>query len=161
MRVIACPISGEYKDNNVIRIVASFVMVISSLIIYTIYKGYGNLSVWITLILLTDFIIRAFLNSKYSLLAFLSTQLHQSFKLKMKRVDAAPKMFAARVGVLFTVTTFITLLLNFSLLALIVITILWLCAFLEAVFDFCVGCFVYQFIPLPLAQVLASKIDFK
>ncbi|CAN5200754.1 DUF4395 domain-containing protein [soil metagenome] len=133
---ITCPISAERVNENSVRVAAIYTIFIAGLALLT--NNY-----LITLLLAADFGIRAFFFGKFSPLRWISSLTAKVFGLKPKPVDAAPKRFAAGVGFAFCVFISVALYFHFPVAAYIGGGILILCAFLEGVFAFCVGCVIY------------------
>lgn len=142
MNTLICPVSKERINGTAVRITASLVVAASVLYLLT-----GNLM--ILLLLLADFAIRAFTPLKYSPLSLTAATFAKGFKLPVKLIDKAPKLFAARVGFLFCLTG-IVFHTTVPVVSIAVIAILIICALMEAVIDFCVGCMVYTYVVLPL-----------
>jgi hypothetical protein len=154
----SCPISGEQRDNNTVRIVAAQTFIIA-VIALVVALAVGALpAAVITGLLAIDFVIRAFIKPKYSPLATLGRGISSGLKLPKKMVDSAPKVFAARIGVLFTVTSTILYALGLTLAGTVVLAILIVCAFLESALGFCVGCQVYSLLPKKISAILARGI---
>lgn len=123
---------NEYK----VRLVAFFVFVL------TIVYLYSNF-LFIPSFLMIDFLLRSTPFSKLSLLGWLSEQLIKIFKAPFKPVYYPPKRFAARIGLVFSLC-----ILGFHVLgwnAFLLSSVLMFFAFLESVFGFCAGCYVYGF----------------
>jgi hypothetical protein len=112
----------------------------------------------ITGLLGVDFIIRAFVKPKYSPLATLGRGISSGLRLPKKMVDSAPKVFAARIGVLFTVSTTILYAAGLTLAGTVVLAILIICAVLESALGFCVGCQVYSLLPKRVSALLVKGI---
>jgi hypothetical protein len=102
-------------------------------------------------VLLADFIIRGFTSIKGSPYSFAAKKLNQIIGLKPIMIDKAPKLFASRVGAVFALTS-VSLYFISPAASMVVASILMFFAFLEAVFDFCVGCVVYTYVVLPLNE---------
>ena len=120
---------------NKIRLTAFLVFLLTIIYIKTNFIG-------IPIFLLLDFAIRGFGFGKWSVLGFLAEKLVTLFKLEQKPIYFPPKQFAAQVGFIFSFTL---LLFNiFDLNAIVISLILLICAGLEAFFNFCVGCYVYN-----------------
>jgi hypothetical protein len=147
----ACPISSESRNEVVVRLVAAFVVIISAA---SIAAG-PHVAPWVFLALAADFVVRGFAKPKYSPLATLARGVANTLKLAPKPVDAAPKRFAARVGVVFTIAACALYLGGAPLAGSIVAGVLITCAVLESVFAICVGCTVYSLLPAPVARALA------
>lgn len=120
---------------NKIRLTAFLVFLLTIIYIKTNFIG-------IPIFLLLDFAIRGFGFGKWSVLGFLAEKLITLFKLEQKPIYFPPKQFAAQVGFIFSLTL---LLFNiFDINAIVISLILLICAGLEAFFNFCVGCYVYN-----------------
>jgi len=80
----------------------------------------------------------------YSPFAFISEWFVKTCKLPIKPVYLPPKRFAARIGLLFSITIFILKLLAID--TIIVSAVLTFFAALESFFSICAGCYVYSFL---------------
>ncbi len=137
MKNVVCPISNEKVLVNIPRI--------NAFLVVGMLVGY-MLSDYIVMVafLVIDFLIRGFFSSRYSPLAVISSKLHSMFKWNNeKMINKAPKIFAARLGFVFTVMILFFHLLGFQMLANAFSTILILFASLECVLNFCMGCWVF------------------
>lgn len=138
----ACPVSGERLDERAVRFVAWITVVF--LLLYLIV-GLR----WIPLFLLVDFSMRGIFSRKWAPLALLARRVVKRFDFGTKKlINAAPKIFAARLGVLFSALLLLFQLIGFqnSLPTYIVGIMFLTAAFLEAAFAFCLGCRIYQLI---------------
>ena len=132
-----CPISFNRVDANFVRIIAAQVISIALLLIFTQELIFA-------LILFFDFSVRILNLKKLSILAYIAQYIIKYFQIEAELCDEAPKRFALYVGII--IITIFTLLyfLKLNIMASILVSILLLCAFLEATFDYCVGCKVYH-----------------
>ncbi len=145
MKNILCPVSSERFNENIPRLIGLFVVIL--LIAYVI------LNIWlIPAFLLFDFYLRGFGKGKYSLLLKLAVALNSKFHFKGKLIDKAPKMFAARLGFVFTFLIVAFQLLGFALLSNSIAFALIVFAGLECVANFCVGCLVFTWFVKPSMQ---------
>lgn len=128
-------------NETVVRLVGGFVSLFAIAILVT-------QSYWISLYLIFDFFFRAFTNIKPPL-ALLSIFIAEKLNLKPKPIYAPPKKFAAGVGFAFSIAITALLFLNFTTAALLVTSILLVCAVLESIFAICVGCYVYDWVVAP------------
>ncbi len=135
MLIKTCPIGKDLVDENVSRAVALWVVGLSLAFLVS-----GNLL--IVAFLIFDFAARAFC-LKFSLLAHLNrTILHSILKLKPKPYNAAPKKFAAKLGLIFSI---IMASLPFApAVALTSALFLIFAASLEGFFGVCIGCILYS-----------------
>lgn len=139
---LICPVSPERVDENRVRVTALGVILMMGVFFLT-----GN--VLFPALLIVDFFIRAFSRLPYSPLSWLAHKLVMVIGTKPVLIDKAPKIFAARIGLLFTVIITVASFLGFGLLANIMGATLVLFAFLECGLNFCTGCWVYTFIVYP------------
>ncbi len=132
-----CPISLKSIDTQIVRINSVQMFFILTAFLFT------NESVFINF-LLFDFTMRLFKLHKYSPLTILSVQIIKSIKLKSKFSDEAPKKFALILGWIFLLTTSLAVALDSQFFTLTFTLILLICTALEAAFEFCIGCTIYQ-----------------
>lgn len=142
---LVCPVSSERVDENRVRTTAFGVLMLMGLFFMTNNPIFPA-------IMLVDFYIRAFTRLKYSPLSFLAHLFVRAIGTEPVWIDKAPKMFAARVGLLLTSLTLAAALLNLPLLAMVTGATLVLFSFLECGLNFCAGCWVYTFIVFPLVR---------
>ncbi len=147
----ACPISGDSRNERVARVVAAFVIaiVVAAVVLGPPWAGV------ILLLLALDFAVRGFGSARRSPLATLARGLANTLRLTPKPVDAAPKKFAARIGVVFSALSGLLYVTRLPAAALVVAGVLVVCATLEAALGYCVGCKVYALLPRPVARALA------
>jgi hypothetical protein len=142
MKQIVCPISNEKINEQITRSNA----LIGILLLIT---GLMLNSASFLVFLMADFFIRAFTKSKYSPVSYASHWLTSALNLGEKRINKAPKNFAARLGFLMMLvitTLFVT---GFSTAAFVVSGILVFFATLEFALAICVGCIIYTYAILP------------
>lgn len=137
----SCPISFNRIDAHLVRIVALQVIVVALLLI-----GTGHL--FFAALLLFDFSVRTLNLKKLSPFATIARLLIKSFDIKPQLCDEAPKRFALYLGL--GIIGFFTLLLlfGFSKVATVLVSILLICASLEAAFDYCIGCKIYHYLQI-------------
>jgi hypothetical protein len=133
-----CPISERNINENVSRLNASFTLIIGVLFIIT-----G--SFWFLFAMLTDFIFRLLSEGKLSPLIKLNTYLLENFNARKVIINAGPKIFAARIGLLLTAISLLFWFLNLPFASFITAGILVFFSFLESVFGFCVACKIYPY----------------
>ncbi len=136
-----CPISLNRIDAHLVRIVASEVVVAALLLLITH-------SLILSLLLLFDFSVRALRMRNLSPFVFLAGIIMEIFHISAHLCDEAPKRFALYLGVGIVMLFTLLYLLGFSFSASILVGILLICAFLEAAFDYCIGCKIYYFIQI-------------
>ena len=131
-----CPISADRINERVARLNGLFTFLLIILFIVT--------RLWfISAFLVFDFLMRSIGLSKFSPLAFLSKGIVKLFSLKKKLINAGPKIFAARIGLVVSIAIFIFSLMGLNITALVLAGVLGLFSFLETAFGFCVACEIY------------------
>jgi hypothetical protein len=144
-------VSKLYVDEQVVRLIAAQVAIIA---------GLSLAFNWIfpIFLLAADFGLRAF-TLQPSPLAAVARIIADLLKLKTKPIFAAPKKFAAAVGFVFSLAISVLLILKLETAAYIVGGILVLFALLEAVFNVCVGCYVYNWLVAPIVNKKNNKTE--
>ena len=143
MKNLICPVSNKKANENIVRITAFWVIVLT--VLFIIFPN-----PIIPLFLALDFYIRAFTGLPYSPLSWISTGIGRGLHFTPRWIDKAPKIFAARVGFLFSMLMLVLTLAGVSIAAISTASVLVLFAFLECGLNFCAGCWVYTFIVLPV-----------
>lgn len=154
---LSCPISGSQRDNTTVRVVAGFVLLLVVAALLAALLVSAQTAAIITGVLALDFMIRAFVKPKYSPLAALGRGTVSALKLPKKMVDSAPKVFAARIGVVFLVAATILFAAKLLYTGVVVLIILLVCAALEALAGFCLGCWMYSLFPKKVGNVLSRE----
>ncbi len=142
MKQLVCPISNEKVNEHLTRLNAFFTVLL-------IAAGFVFNSVLFPLLLLADFFIRAFGNSRYSPVGFASAGLASLLQLRKKPIDKAPKIFAARMGFVMTLFIAVLFMTGFYTASMVIAGILVFFATLEFAFGICVGCYIYTYLVLP------------
>lgn len=143
MKNLICPISTEKIPEHLPRIIAFFNI---SIMVSYIITGLH----WIIALLVIDFLLRGYDYSKYSPIFHLSMFASKVVKLKSKKIDKAPKLFASRLGGFMMLIALPFSLLGFETVAFSIIGIVIALSTLECVLSFCVGCVIYTFLVRPL-----------
>jgi hypothetical protein len=140
MKIYAiCPISQKKVNERVARLNAVFTVLLITGFFFT-------QNIFFVAFLGIDFFLRTSDRSKYSLLAISSKNIVKYLQVRELMINAGPKIFAARIGLIFSSLIVLTYLLNAKILAFIFTGILGLFSFLEAVFGLCVACEIYPFV---------------
>jgi len=142
MKNLICPISDQRVNEKVTRLNALFTIGI-------IVLAHSLNSTFLLVFLMTDFFIRAFTDIKFSPVSFLSHYLSHAVGLQTKLIDKAPKIFAARLGLLLTAVIFALFVLDLKQASVIVSGILVIFAGLEFLFAFCAGCLIFSYVVSP------------
>jgi hypothetical protein len=141
---LVCPISTDRVNEHVVRTTA---LVMAAMAIAYLVTG----ARWIPLLMAIDFCIRGFWRRDRSAAARLAGAIVARLGRPPVMIDFAPKLFAARVGLLFTVA--ITLTHGaFPTAARLLAGILIVFALLEGLGNICVGCIVYSLVVVPLVR---------
>ena len=128
---------NTYTNESKVRLTALFI-----LLFVVLYLVSGKII--FPAFLVIDFALRSFNLPQYSPLALFSGWLVKTFKLPVKPVFFPPKRFAARIGLLFSIV--IVALHVVTVNAFIPAVILGFFAAFESFFNFCAGCYVYDFL---------------
>ena len=139
MKTAICPISEKRINENIARSNALITVIL--LIVYGLTSNLAVIG-----FLFFDFLLRGLEFSKFSLIAILSKKVNQLFNIQPEMINAGPKIFAARIGVVFSGVTLIATVLGWQTTALIFAGIFGFCALLEGFFAFCVACEIYPFV---------------
>lgn len=142
---ISCPVSAERINENVAR-TAAFIVIITT--VASLVTG----SYIPMVILAIDFALRAFTSGDISPVKLLSRQIVNLLNISPKPVDAAPKKFAAGVGMVFCAAIAVFQLSGLDMFAYITGGVLLICALLEGAAAICVGCIVYTMLVLPFIK---------
>jgi hypothetical protein len=137
----SCPISTRRVDAHMVRVISFQVALVTALYLFA-----GE--TFFAFLLLFDFIVRVVRRSDFSPFHVSAKYLLGVWGVQPKLCDESPKRFALYLG---SVTAFFLLLshiVGLYTFAMLVAVILLLCALLETVFDFCIGCKLYYAIQL-------------
>ena len=135
-KTIECPVDFIKVNETQVRTTAFFVLLTTIAWLFT-----GNL--FVIAFLIPDFFLRAFNFGKYSPLNITSRFFVQQLSWPVKPIDQAPKRFAAKIGLLFTVAITVLQLFQYKTAAEAAAVVLIFFALLESVFGFCAGCHAY------------------
>ena len=144
-----CPISFKKIDEHVARLNGFFTVVL--LVVFLLTSN-----IFPVLFLIADFFVRSIEKPQYSPLAIVSKFLLKQLKVNPLLINAGPKIFAARIGLLFAVLVTLSSVLGFTTTAVVFTLIFGICALLEAAVGFCVACRIY-----PLVYRLIYQTDFR
>ena len=126
------------------RLVAIGVLVLSSVVLFLLIDK-NNYVLFFLSILIYGFLARVSSGQKISPLALFVTKLIvPRLNFKEKLVPGPPKRFAQGIGLIFSLFTAITFVVNLNSISIILISILILFAALEAFIGFCAGCKVFK-----------------
>jgi hypothetical protein len=134
-----CPVSDKQINERVARINGAITVLLLALFGVT-------QSIIPVLFLSIDFLLRATDYPRFSPIAISSGKIVRYFSLNNKLINAGPKLFAARIGLVFSSIIVISFTLNAYTFGYAIAGILGLFSFLEAVFGLCVACEIYPFV---------------
>jgi hypothetical protein len=143
-----CPISDKKINERVARINAVFTV----LILLTF--GFTQ-NILLLIFLGIDFLLRATSWSKFSLIAVTSRTIVKYLPVGNYLINAGPKIFAARIGLLLTSLIVVLLTLKLGHAAFLLIGVLALFSLLEGAFGICVACIIY-----PYVYKIAYKLNY-
>lgn len=132
-----CPFSPQTTDERVVRMTASLTVVL-------LLAGLFSTLKWIGLLLCFDFFIRGFTKLPISPLRRAARAQARIFRLKPKPINAAPKIYAAKIGFFMALIITIPAFAGLRPPARIVAEIMVLAAGLEAFLGICLGCHLYS-----------------
>lgn len=142
MKNIICPVSSEKIPEHLPRVTAF--LNISLMIIFF----YTNSSLLLAF-LVSDFFIRGFNYPQFSIINFTAKKLSLALNLSSSKIDKAPKLFAARLGGLMFIIALVLNLTGSFFIASIIVFMVAILSTLECVFNFCVGCYFYNYLIFP------------
>jgi hypothetical protein len=134
-----CPISEKKVNERAARVNATFTFLLVAGFLFT-------QNIFFIAFLAFDFFLRTTDRAKYSLVAISSKNIIRYLRVKELMINAGPKIFAARIGLIFSSLIIISYVLNAKILALVIAGILALFSFLEAAFGLCVACEIYPYV---------------
>lgn len=139
---VICPISNVKIDNNVSRLTVFFNAVCLGVFVLTQIP-------WFVALVALDYGLRVMGLAQFSPMRWLAVTIAGALKLPATMKDQAPKMFAARLGFLFSAGSALFFAVSLPV-SLVLGSILLVFATLDSVFDFCVGCLTYTYLVLPI-----------
>ena len=136
-----CPISTRRVDSNMIRVI-SFQVALFSMILLV------SQEIFFALVLLFDFFMRTVRLPNLSPFHIIGTFALSGWGIAPKLCDESPKRFALYLGLVTSLCIVIFYMADLTLFATGLATVLLICAFLETLFDFCIGCKIYYAIQI-------------
>lgn len=132
----SCPINYQQIDNNVVRLNAFWSL---GLLVGGVF--------WPPLLwfLLLDFALRAFKTS-WSPIARINRKLLDTLQIPITPVDLAAKVFAARMGLVFTALAVFLQAMQWQQALILFALLFAIPMILEGVMSYCVGCRIYVLI---------------
>ncbi|WP_373031500.1 DUF4395 domain-containing protein [Sulfurovum sp.] len=137
----SCPISTRRVDSNMVRII-SFQVALFAMIFLVSQESF------FALVLVFDFFMRAIRQSTFSPFQIVGTFVLKGWGIAPKLCDESPKRFALYMGLVTSLFIVIFYVAGFTTVATVLAVILLICALLETLFDFCIGCKIYYAIQI-------------
>jgi hypothetical protein len=134
-----CPVSDKKINESVARINGAFTVLL------LVVSGLTQ-SIFPVVFLAVDFFLRASEYSRYSLIGISSRGIVTYFGLNTNIINAGPKIFAARLGLILSSLVIILFTLHSYMPAIGLAGVLALFSFLEASFGICVACEIYPYL---------------
>lgn len=149
----SCPISTRRVDSNMVRII-SFQVALFAMIFLVSQESF------FALVLVFDFFMRAIRQSNFSPFQIVGTFVLKGWGIAPKLCDESPKRFALYMGLVTSLFIVIFYVAGFTTVATVLAVILLICALLETLFDFCIGCKIYYAIQI-VKGLLANDRNIK
>ncbi len=137
----SCPISLRRVDSNMVRVISFQVALFTVILLITQESVFA-------LILLFDFVMRTLRYSQFSPFHHVAKFVLTGWGIAPKLCDESPKRFALYMGLVASLFLALFYLAGFTTFATAITIILLICALLETVFDFCIGCKIYYAIQI-------------
>ena len=142
----SCPISAKRVDSNMVRVISFQVALFTVVLIFTQESLFA-------FVLLFDFVMRTLRMPKLSPFHIVAQFTLSGWGVAPKLCDESPKRFALYLGLAISLMLVLLIGAGLSFVATSIAIILFVCALLETVFDFCIGCKIYYSIQLTKAMV--------
>lgn len=136
--VQVCPINERKVNEKVVR--SNAFLTLGLLLIFVLRP-----EILLLIIIAVDFLLRVLFEGKYSFLSKISKFVTRSLEMKANYINAGPKVFAAKIGLILTLASGLLLMLGIVKIALIIAGLIIFFAFLEGAFGICIACKLYPF----------------
>lgn len=136
-----CPISTRRVDSNMVRMISFQVALFTVILLITQESAYA-------LILLFDFFMRTIRQQNLSPFHMVGKFILSGWGVAPKLCDESPKRFALYLGLVISLFLVVFYVAGFTVFATAISSILLICALLETLFDFCIGCKIYYAIQI-------------
>ena len=100
-----------------------------------------------------DYFIRAAFNNKFSPVRFVAIKIIDLTLLDKKPINLAPKIFASRLGFICAIASLILFSTHYITGSIIIAGLLLGLSIMDSVFNFCVGCMIYNYLVLPFNKM--------
>ena len=135
----SCPIVNERVDEKIVRLNGLLVFIGIFSFVFFSFK-------WLILIVTADFFIRVFFGLKNSPICFFIKSGLDKTHSKPHLINAGPKKFAAKIGLVLTTTLSILYFLDYETAGQVLGIISLIAVGAEVFFNYCVACKVYTII---------------
>ncbi|MGE5355180.1 MAG: DUF4395 domain-containing protein [Deltaproteobacteria bacterium] len=132
----SCPVELKSINKKIVRANAFVVFLFVTLFLIT-------QSTLIIGFIAIDFFIKVFFGARYSPVSIINCFFIRKAKLKPQMIDAGPKIFAARIGLVLSILIVIFHLTGLYIPSLVFTLFLMSASSLEAFFDICLACLIY------------------
>ena len=139
---IICPVSTVKVDSHISRLTVFLNVLLMVYFLFTV----APLAI---LVVAIDYGIRAMGYNQYSPICFIASLIIRISGMKAKMVDKAPKIFASRLGFICATLGFIFITAQLTFASILIVSLFVVLATLDSVFDFCVGCMIYNYLVFP------------
>ena len=137
----SCPISTRRVDSNMVRVISFQVALFTVILLITQESLFA-------LVLLFDFFMRAVRKPNFSPFQIVGNFVIAGWGIAPKLCDESPKRFALYLGLVTSLFLVVFYVGGFTTFATAIAIILLICALLETLFDFCIGCKLYYAIQI-------------
>ena len=141
---LVCPVSDKYIDENIARLNAFFTLGLILVFLLSPYK-------WVILLVAVDLILRRSMGGRFSYINRISNLTQGLLTLKRVNINAGPKLFAANVGLLLSVSIALFYFTGLTGVSYVLAGALAFFTALESLFNICVACIIYPFVSKVLA----------
>ena len=149
----SCPISTRRVDSNMVRVISFQVALFTLILLITQESLFA-------FILLFDFFMRALRQPQFSPFQIIGNFVISGWGIAPKLCDESPKRFALYMGLVTSLFLVVFYASGFTTFATVIAVILLICALLETLFDFCIGCKIYYAIQI-VKGLLANDRNIK
>jgi len=137
----SCPISTRRVDSNMVRVISFQVALFTVILLITQESFFA-------FVLLFDFLMRAMRQTNFSPFQIVGNFIITGWGIAPKLCDESPKRFALYLGLVTSLFLVILYAAGLTIFATAITIILFICALLETLFDFCIGCKIYYAIQI-------------
>ena len=137
----SCPISARRVDSNMVRVISFQVALFTVALLFTQES-------LLAMVLLFDFFTRAVRKPTFSPFHTIGKFVLEGWGVAPKLCDESPKRFALYMGLVASLVLTFFYMVGLIYIATVIAVVLLVCALLETLFDFCIGCKIYYAIQL-------------